>query len=354
MEMLINRSRISSLLLDDRYRIARHVTLQIVILMITIGVFFDAPDKLNLSLNRFGGWIGYSFFVNMLVYFNAFVLFPRFLVKNKIFLYIVSLVLFTFFALSIQMVIQEYFYDIAVTNQEQSSLVAIVLSVTSSLLAIFFFLGGISALMLFKHWMTSNRRIVNLRLATSQTELNFLKSQINPHFLFNMLNNANILIEEDPRMASYILSKLDYLLQYQLNDSEQDKVYLEADINFLSNFLELEKIRRDNFEYKISITGNTEKIQVAPLLFIPFVENAVKHNLSGEENSYVHISFEIDKHKLVFDCINSTSENITEGISGGLGLANIKRRLDLLYGQDYLLKQTKNDTVYTVNLQLKL
>lgn len=357
MKTSIHKDKISSFLIDGKYRVLRHLVLQFIVLTITIGVFFDAPDKLNLSLNRFYGWISYFLFINMLVYFNTYVLFPRLLAKNKMILYAISVVAFTFFALFIMMILQDLFYDIGVTHQEPSA-IALFLSISSSLFALFLFLGGISAVLTFKNWIISNQRATELKAATSESELKFLKNQINPHFLFNMLNNANILVDEDPDMSSYILKKLDELLQYQLNDSLQDQVGLNADIRFLINYLELEKTRRDTFEYTIRQEGNMDKIQVAPLLFIPFVENAVKHNSNSEENSYVHISFCLDQNKLTFICKNSVSGNIPENTApkkdGGLGLTNIRRRLDLLFYNHYSLVQTKTATEYTVNLQLKL
>ena len=353
MKTTINENIISSFLLDDKYRILRHVLLQIVILMITIGNFFDAPDKLSLTLNRFYGWIGYYLFLNMLVYFNAYVLYPRFLAKNKMFLYIVSVIIFTLFALFIMMILQEYFYDIAVIHQEPSA-VAVFLSIASSLLAIILFLGGISAIMLFRQWISNNKRIVELESATMQSELSFLKSQINPHFLFNMINNANILVGEDPNMASRILIKLDDLLKYQFEDSTKDKVRLNADIAFLTDFLDLEKIRRDNFEYTVTKEGEIDNVEVAPLLFIPFVENATKHNLDSENLSYVHISFKVQNQQLIFICENSKPLRATKKEVGGIGLTNIRRRLNLLYGNNYALEINETDRTYMVNLQLKI
>ena len=220
---MVNRAGISSFLIDDSYRIYRHLILQLVILAITVGIFFDAPDKLNISLNRFYGWISYYLFMNMLVYVNAYVLFPRFLAKNRVVAYVISVMLFTVFALFVMVILQELFYDIAVTHQQPSG-VAIFLSIASSMLAVLLFLGGVSALLLFKQWMISNRRIEDLRLLTFRSELDFLKSQINPHFLFNMINNAAILVDEDPPMASRILKTLDDLLHYQFNDSVQETV----------------------------------------------------------------------------------------------------------------------------------
>ena len=340
-----------SFIIDDKYRIWRHLLLQTLVVMITIGIFFDAPDVLNISLGRFYGWIGYFLFINMLIYFNAFVLFPCFLAKRRIFAYVVSSVIFVLFSIFVMMVLQECTYDIALTRQEEVPVMVIILNIVSSLFAIFFFLGGISALLLFKQWMSDNLRINNLKSVTSQSELKFLKSQINPHFLFNMLNNAKILVDEDPDKATSILQKLDELLRYQLNDSLQDKVFLEADIDFLTNFLELEKTRRDSFDYSIQKQGELSRVQVAPLLFIPFVENAVKHN-SNDGSPYVHISFELQENTLIFNCKNPVSIDVAKKDDGGLGLSNIVRRLDLLFGQKYSLEQSKTDKEYSVNLQL--
>lgn len=347
------KNGISSFLTDDKYHIHRHLILQVVILAISVSIFFDAPDKLNISLNRFYGWISYFLFLNMLVYINVYVLFPCFLSKNKVFAYVISVVLFAIFALFIMVILQELFYDIAVT-QQQPSVIAIFLSIASSMCTIFLFLGGISTLLLYKQWVIGNQNINNLQIATFQSELNFLKSQINPHFLFNMINNANIMVDDDPKMASHILEKLDNMLQYQFNDSTQDNVLLKADITFLSDFLELEKVRRDHFEYTVTIEGEMENVEVPPLLFIPFVENAVKHNSDSERKSYVDLSFRTSNGKLKFVCENSIPQTEIPKKVGGIGLANIKRRLDLLYKDNYVLEQIKTDTTYTVNLELKL
>lgn len=347
-----HKNGISSFLIDDKYHVHRHLILQVVILAISVSIFFDAPDKLNVSLNRFYGWISYFLFLNMLVYVNVYVLFPRFLAKNKVFAYVISVVLFTIFALFIMVILQELFYDIAVTLQEPSG-VAIFLSIASSMCTIFLFLGGMSTLLLFKQWIISNRNINNLQIATFQSELNFLKSQINPHFLFNMINNANIMVDEDPKMASHILEKLDDMLQYQFNDSTQDKVSLKADIAFLSDFLDLEKVRRDHFEYSVTIEGHMEDVEVPPLLFIPFVENAVKHNLDTN-SSYVHLKFRMENDCLFFECENSKPLKAVKRDTGGLGLANIKRRLDLLFENKYVLNVVEAETTYTVNLELSL
>jgi len=156
-------------------------------------------------------------------------------------------------------------------------------------------------------------------------------------------------------MASYILVRLDELLRYQLNDSLQDKVNLKAEIQFLTNYLELEKTRRDNFTYQIKQDGDMSDVYIAPLLFIPFVENAVKYNTTGNKESYVHLSFRLQGGEFNFRCENPIGiHTVTRKEKGGLGLSNIRRRLDLLFGECYSLEQTQTDQVYTVHLQIKL
>ena len=352
-ETPIMQDRLSCFLIEDRYRIHRHLVMQVFILVISISNFFDAPDKVNLSLNRIEGWLGYYIFLNLLVYFNAFVLFPHFLSKNKVILYILSIIFFVIAMGFAMMWLQDKYYDIAVIHHEPS-VPAIVLNVLSSVLAMFFFIGGIAALLFLKQWMTNNRRMTNLKTATSASELKYLKNQINPHFLFNMLNNANILIEDEPEMATDILLKLDELLQYQLKGSAEEKVMLSDDIRFLGNYVELEKTRRDNFGYTITKEGGMDDLEVAPLLFIPFVENAVKHNGGGEQGAFVDISFSRQPGNLIFTCHNSVSGNrIDANETGGLGLANIRRRLDLLFGENYSLKQREADGIYTVKLEIR-
>lgn len=349
---LLNTNSITKLLIDNEYRVIRTLLLQCAILTISIGIFFDAPDKLNLSADRFYGWISYYLFLNSLVYVNKLILFPIFLAKNRLGAYLFSLILFTLFALCIMVVLQELFYDIAVTRQQPSA-IAIFLSISSSLFAILLFLGGISALQLFKQWLINNYRINELQLATSRIQQHFLKSQINPHFLFNMINNANILVDEDPVTASIILKKLEDMLQYQFTEHQTSRTDLIKDIEFLEDYLQLEKLRRDDCDFSLKKDGNFQSVTVPPMLFVHFVENAVKHS-ADSKNSYVNIEFKIIEQKLYFYCENSKPLTPSPRDIGGLGLANIKQRLTLLYPKKYKLDITETDLKYTVTLYLEL
>ena len=213
---------------------------------------------------------------------------------------------------------------------------------------------GTTSIELFRQWINYDRLISELEKTTMQTELQQLKNQINPHFLFNMLNSANILVKDNPEEASRLLTKLDDMLRYQLNDSTRQEVFLSADIHFLTGFLELEKMRRDNFEYVISKEGDVNNVKVPPLLFIPFGENAVKHNTDSEKLSYIYLRFRVEQGYVKFTCENSKPTIPVKKESGGLGLANIRRRLELLYGENYSLEIDETETKYCVYLHLKL
>lgn len=353
MEFITENNKGIAFLTQDMYRVPRHLTLQVIMLLITIGIFFDAPDSLNLSFNRFCGWITYYLFMNMLVYVNVYLLFPYFLAKDKMIAYLIAVVLFTILALLIVMVLQDLFYDIAVSRQEPS-VFALFLSLSSSFLAIILFIFGMSTVLLFKPLMYSNIKEQELQKAAGESELKFLKSQINPHFLFNTINNAHILVDEDPEMASHILTKLDDLLKYQFTDSFKEKVRLTDDIQLLNDYLELEKVRREQFTFIMESKGDLNSIFVAPLLFIPFVENAVKHNLDSHGSSYVHVVFKLENKELQFTCENSKPAQPVSRKIGGIGLTNIVRRLNLLYANSYSLTKSESTDTYTVKLILKL
>lgn len=363
---------LNDFLLKPQFRIYRHLFLLLISTAVAMNILWDVPDKIILSSNRISIAILYLGTTMVMIYFNIYVLVPKFLIKNKFTQYILSAIGLVTFSIIAIIMMQEFLYhipgisrehvidndinssDYPAQNDKWGLILAVLVGVTSSIFGTSLLIAGVSAFMLFRYWTMNNQRISDLKSATLQSELNFLKSQINPHFLFNMLNNANIMVDEDPEMASQILTKLDGMLRYQINDSTRDKVGLNADIIFLTSFLDLEKTRRDHFEYTVTKEGNLDSIEVPPLLFIPFVENAVKHNPDNNNLSYVHLYFEINNNQLIFKCKNSKPTQPIKQKVGGLGLSNIRRRLDLLYGNNYSLELNETETVYTANLELKI
>ena len=334
---------IPAFLLNPDYRIYRHLLLQVIVLLITMNVFWDEPDRF-LS-DRFGVWIVYFLLMNFIIYINMYLLVPRLLLKGKTFFYIFSFPVLMLAAGFIIGLLQD------ASSGENAESTMSPIGIISPIAGFSFFVAGLTTVLLFKNRLGNILRIRDLEAVTMEVELANLQNQINPHFLFNMLNNANIMAGEDAEKSSYILSKLNDLLRYQIDDSSKESVCLSNDITFLNDYLELEKLRRDRFDYRIRQEGDCN-IEVPPLLFIPFVENAVKHN--PENDSYVHIDFRVNRNMLYFKCENPKARFPFVKKDGGIGLVNIKRRLDLLFGKNYNLNLKDDSEKYTVVMEIKI
>ncbi|QRA41312.1 sensor histidine kinase [Chryseobacterium cucumeris] len=291
-----------------------------------------------------------------MVYINIYVLVPRFFFKTKYVTYLVLLVLMgvmglNFIGYSFRHLFQDFRTQYIPKDNERGGIYEGVLMCIPIILTT-------TTIKLLQKWISDNKRINELSNLTLNMELNELRNQINPHFLFNMLNNVKALIRTDPAKASVVIVKLSEFLRYQLYENSEEKTLLTSEIDFLSNFLNLEKIRRDNFSFDIQVNIDQRVISstfIPPNLFTTFVENAVKHSvdLSGRE-SWVKIEINIDNRLLYFRCVNSRSEGYlpADKRSSGLGLANITRRLELLYNDTFDLKIESDDTEYSVNLKI--
>ena len=283
----------TNFLLAPQYRVARHLFLLFIVFLITVNILWNVPIRpLSLS-QRLLGWAIYFISIDVVFYINLYWLFPRFLLKGRLMTYAFG-VLFVSLAIIVAVAVFQIFTVEVTTTAVHSELIPILINAISGVLAMGFTVAGMSAILLLRHWILYNQRVDELQSATLHSELRFLKNQINPHFLFNMLNNANVLIRKNPAEASQVLFKLEDLLRYQMNDNFREHVPLRSDIRFLNDYLNLEKIRRDHFDYSITEEGEIDAIQLPALLFIPFVENAVKHNFDSEHPSFVHLFFKVD------------------------------------------------------------
>lgn len=332
------------LIISGKYRFHRHflpITFSLVVL------YYSPPEYVEPieTYNR----IVIFFQILLLAYSNMYFFVPKFLFRKKY----LSYGLFVLAGMIISFFIHEgyacYFKPDLLPYEDDS------INFFTFTFMIMVLIIASAAVKLFQQWIADAQLIHDLELAKTNTELEQLKNQINPHFLFNMLNNANVLTKKDPEKASQVLMKLSDLLRYQLYDSARSKVLLTSDIHFLEDFLNLEKVRRDNFDFVISKEGNLSGIQIPPLLFISFVENAVKHNNDSSKSSYVNLFFEVSNDALFFKCINSKPilKAIHPGL-GGLGLANVKRRLELLFPSSHALKIEDNPETYCITLTIKL
>ena len=187
-------------------------------------------------------------------------------------------------------------------------------------------------------------------------ELSLLKSQINPHFLFNTLNNIYSLVYNKSDEAPEAVMKLSSIMRYVLFDANAEKVPLEQEIEYLVSFVELQKLRFKQPGFIImEIEGNTEGIDIAPMLLIPFVENAFKHGSKNHQPGII-IDLHAENHLIRFMVSNYIRNDLppVEKQSGGLGLSNIQRRLELIYAGKYSLDIKEEDEQFKVNLLIRL
>ncbi|MEL6863454.1 MAG: histidine kinase [Bacteroidota bacterium] len=204
----------------------------------------------------------------------------------------------------------------------------------------------------------AERQIQQLRSEKIQAELQALKAQLNPHFLFNSLNSIYYLAMEEQERSPQAILQLAQVMRYVLHESNKAQLPLEKEIQFIQDYIDLQSLRSDqSVSIQFEIEGADTSIQIAPLLFIPFVENAFKHGLKAKsEAPFVHICLKIEGHELLFQVKNNKGQvaaMLPDG-PGGVGLANIKKRLALLYPKRHQLLLNDQSDYFETQLKLQL
>lgn len=341
--------------ISPKYRIYRHL-----LVFAYMGIFFvssEEPRNLTSLEDVVKQFTWHAYFLSMF-YLNMYVLIPMFLYKEKYVAYLFSLVIIIISGYLIASNITEsHMKDYKFFKGESKN--TFDFFVTMHIVTMMVFAS--TSIKLFQRWARDNNRINELEKNSLQIELRELKNQINPHFLFNMLNNITVLVKKNPDKASNIIMKLSDFLRYQLYDNNQHSILLLSEIQFLNDFMELEKTRRDEFSFALTIENeSTDKTFISnlvlpPNLFISFVENAIKHSVDLDNPSEIWVKFIVSDNQLKFICENTKpSELIVNSTNSGLGLANIKRRLQLLYQNDYTLEIEEKTNNYKVTLILPI
>lgn len=221
--------------------------------------------------------------------------------------------------------------------------------------AIFFLVFLISiCISVTQQWLKAEQTTKEIETEKLNTELSFLKSQVNPHFFFNTLNNIYSLAVVGSDKTAPAIMKLSAIMRYILTDTQNDTVPLENEVNFINNFIDLQRVRlTDKVTVSFITTGNISNQQVAPLLFIPFIENAFKYGVSTKENAVISITISANNNTVQL----KTSNTIVKGDNGildttGIGINNVKRRLDLLYANMHNLHITNDETTFFVTLDI--
>ena len=206
----------------------------------------------------------------------------------------------------------------------------------------------------FRH-KQDRERLRKLERQNLEQQLEYLKYQINPHFLMNTLNNIHALVDIDPEQAKETIVELSKIMRFVLYEGSKQKVPLRQELIFLDNYIQLMRMRVA--DKKVDITVDIPQAipdrDIPPLMMITFVENAFKHGVSYQQHSFIHINIQIIDNQLHFVCSNSKVPQ-GEDHHGGLGLQNAKRRLELIYGRTYHLDIRDEENTYTVNLTLPL
>lgn len=233
------------------------------------------------------------------------------------------------------------------------------LSVSLSLLAGLCFLAllnTVAAITLkgFTNWYRAEREKELLEKYRLQAELSQIRTQLQPHFLFNTIHNIDILIESDPVIASAYLQKLAGLLRYTLYETSDEMVSLDQEISFIRSYLELQQLRTSNSNYtSFAIEGDSRSWIIPPLLLIPFIENAFKHTPDKKQQNAITIRLQLKPGKLHFICSNKTTpKNSIQAAPGGLGLTLIRQKLELFYKKNFSLTINEIDSIFKVDLTI--
>lgn len=205
-------------------------------------------------------------------------------------------------------------------------------------------------------WYRKYEREKELERQNLQSELQLLKSQINPHFLFNTLNNIDSLIRSNPEKASNALVQVSGLMRYMIYETNASSVPLQKELDYIENLLHLQQLQYANPQLvDYSVEGNPEGIQVAPMLFVPFIENAFKHCTDKTIPGAIRISFKIIDKQISFSISNiaDKAQSIHKDKTSGIGLNIVRRRLEIIYSQQYNLKTEEKNNLFCVVLDLK-
>ncbi len=292
----------------------------------------------------------------LVVYLNFYWLMPKYLYKKKYLTYALGLL----FVFALGVFLYRLQWEILYTRKGGYpfwSFIGWSMDALNIISPVIMFSGGIKLL---KNWYLDREKNAALEKQKLTTELNYLKGQIHPHFFFNTLNNLYALTLQKSDDAPTTVLKLSQMMHYMLYDAETDLVPLNKEINNIQNYIELERIRYGNrLDLSFSVTGPIEGKEIAPLMLLPFVENAFKHGTSNEHREcWITIDLKVKGNMLLFKVENSVNSsnkpNNLMGYKSGIGLKNVKRRLELLYPEEHKLNITKEENAHWVDLKIEL
>ncbi len=333
--------------------VARHAAFWVLILaFFTIPTTLSKPDQLGWQLLMNLCYTPLDMFA---VYITLYGLLPgilnrRHLARNAL----LYLVLILFVAVASNLLENHVFTFLPASLAEHESLVS---EYFKSILMINMIIGVAVGFKLLMLWYESQLKSQELTSRQTQTELVQLREQLNPHFLFNTLNNIDNLVLHDPAKASEALIQLSDILRYSIYETSANLVSLDKELEYLDNYIELQRIRISQPDFVVvSRTGSSNGLLIAPMLMIPLVENAFKHCYRQGQVPGIRISISIEGNQFNFKTENSIQpdQKAQVGKTGGIGIQNVKRRLDLQYQGKYRFEHQARNNIYYSHLYLDL
>ena len=209
----------------------------------------------------------------------------------------------------------------------------------------------------FYRGLEDRKRLTELEHENLEQQLEYLRYQINPHFFMNTLNNIHALVDIDPEKAKGTILELSKMMRFVLYEGNKQGVSLTNEIDFIRHYIALMQLRyTDKVRIDIDLPAEVPDRQIPPLILITFIENAFKHGISYQHESFIEVKVSVEKGELWFDCRNSKAEkpHQTNEEKGGVGLANVRKRLNLLFGRNYILRIKNDPDVYSVTLNIPL
>lgn len=316
--------------------------------------FLVIQERLNLDKIIIRNWIP-SFCLLLIFYVNYWVLVDKFFFEKKkiwFFVFNVLLVIASFAFI----VFASQFFEMNLPPEIQKRRHSLPFYKRLNIpmfIPMILTIGMCVGVKLNEQWSKKELLLEKIKKSQLDSEIKYLRHQIQPHFLFNTLNNIYSLVDIAPNMAKTSIHSLSKMMRYLLHDSNDNRVSLNKEIEFLERFIDLMKLRvADHLKIETEFPIINQPIQVAPLLLLPFVENAFKHGINAMQESFIRIHLSINNDEIVYLVENSSFPENNSPTDSGIGLTNLKKRLDLMYGEKYSLLVEEKEQVYTAKLTI--
>ncbi|RZK49583.1 MAG: histidine kinase [Pedobacter sp.] len=327
-------------------------------LLIATIIILGYSRKPTFEWYKFGVSIGYYGVINVSLFFiNSIILIPTIIKREgKPWLYLGLILILMVLVVGLKFVIAYLHPEIIMSNftNKETGEVNYLQYISQAFFITGFFIVTSSLLKFTTDWFSDVNSQRNLESQKKDMELQFLKSQLNPHFLFNSLNNIYSLAYQKSEKTADAILKLSEIMRYMIYESNDSWVSLSKEVEYLQSYIELQKLRfKDGAAVELDIHGEVAEQQIVPLILISFVENAFKHGVANDPSDPIRIKV-IANQKILHFSITNKKSNKNKDAMGGVGMGNVERRLQLLYPERYKLNIVNSATHYTSELMLDI